>query len=87
MTLVDRTTGFAVKENGVNLAFNVQRSPFDTFTPDASMDVRLRINYRKQMTLTDHILHVYVCEGKFKPLHRKRKRIPVSRMPAITCRF
>ena len=66
MTLVDRTTGFAVKENGVNLAFNVQRSPFDTFTPDASMDVRLRINYRKQMTLTDHILHVYVCEGKFK---------------------
>lgn len=66
MTLVDRTTGFAVKENGVNLAFNVQKSPFDTFTPDASMDVRLRINYRKQMTLTDHILHVYVCEGKFK---------------------
>lgn len=66
MTLVDRTTGFAVRENGVNLAFNVQKSPFDTFTPDASMDVRLRINYRKQMTLTDHILHVYVIEGRFK---------------------
>lgn len=48
----------------LTLAFNVQKSPFGTFAPDASMDVRLRINYRKEMTLEDHILHVYVVEGK-----------------------
>ena len=48
----------------MGLAFNVQKSPFGTFAPDASMDVRLRINYRKEMTLEDHILHVYVVEGK-----------------------
>lgn len=64
MTLVDKTTGAAVKQNGMGLAFNVQKSPFGTFAPDASMDVRLRINYRKEMTLEDHILHVYVVEGK-----------------------
>ena len=64
MTLVDKTTGAAVKQNGMGLAFNVQKSPFGTFAPDASMDVRLRINYRKEMTLDDHILHVYVVEGK-----------------------
>lgn len=54
MTLVDKTTGAAVKQNGMGLAFNVQKSPFGTFAPDASMDVRLRINYRKEMTLEDH---------------------------------
>ena len=64
MTLVDKTTGAAVKQNGTGLAFNVQKSPFGNFVPDASMDVRLRINYRKEMTLEDHILHVYVVEGK-----------------------
>lgn len=64
MTLVDKTTGAAVKQNGMGLAFNVQKSPFGTFAPDASMDVQLRINYRKEMTLEDHILHVYVVEGK-----------------------
>lgn len=55
MTLVDKTTGAAVKQNGMGLAFNVQKSPFGTFAPDASMDVRLRINYRKEMTLEDHM--------------------------------
>ena len=64
MTLVDKTTGAAVKQNGTGLAFNVQKSPFGNFVPDASMDVRLRINYRKGMTLEEHILHVYVVEGK-----------------------
>ena len=39
----------------MGLAFNVQKSPFGTFAPDASMDVRLRINYRKEMTLEDHM--------------------------------
>ena len=64
MTLVDKITGAAVKQNGTGLAFNVQKSPFGNFVPDASMDVRLRINYRKGMTLEEHILHVYVVEGK-----------------------
>lgn len=64
MTLVDKTTGAAVKQNGTGLAFNVQKSSFGNFVPDASADVRLRINYRKEMTLEDHILHVYVVEGK-----------------------
>ena len=64
MTLVDKTTGAAVKQNGTGLAFNVQKSPFGNFVPDATQDVRLRINYRKEMTLEDHILHVYVVEGK-----------------------
>lgn len=64
MTLVDKTTGAAVRQNGTGLAFNVQKSPFGNFVPDATQDVRLRINYRKEMTLEDHILHVYVVEGK-----------------------
>ena len=64
MTLEDKTNGAAIKQNGMGLAFNVQKSPFGTFAPDASMDVRLRITYRKEMTLEDHILHVYVVEGK-----------------------
>ena len=45
MTLVDKTTGAAVKQNGMGLAFNVQKSPFGNFVPDATQDVRLRINY------------------------------------------
>ena len=64
MTLVDKTTGAAVRQNGTGLAFNVQKSPFGNFVPDATQDVRLRINYRKAMTVEDHILHVYVVEGK-----------------------
>ena len=65
ITLVDKTTGSSVKQDGVSLAFHVQKSPFGNFVPDASHDVRLRINYRKAMTCENHALHVYVLEGEY----------------------
>lgn len=71
MTLVDKTTGAAVKQNGMGLAFNVQKSPFGTFAPDASMDVRLRINYRKEMTLEDHMCAIFRASVSSFTLKRK----------------
>lgn len=65
VTIVDKTTGNSIRQDGAGLAFHVQKSPFANFVPDASQDVRLRINFRKAMTCEDHILHVYLVEGKY----------------------
>ena len=65
ITLIDRTTGNSIRQDGSSLAFHVQKMPFANFVPDASQDVRVRINFRKEMNCEDHILHIYVLEGKY----------------------